>query len=180
MPKQTEIWKPVMGFENRYEVSNYGNVRAIFYGNHGAFKPGRILKPTTMPNGYLQVGLYRADMSYSRRSVHSLVLEAFKGLRPDGFVSRHMDGVRSNNTSDNLEWGTRAQNYDDSRRHGTNCEGERNGFSVLTDEQVIQIRKLRGEGMTYVALGKMFETHWSNTWLICKGRTWKTSLVNSP
>lgn len=181
-----EIWKPVFGWEGLYEVSSTGRVRALYAGNHGAFKPGRIVKPGRHSNGYVFVTLYRPTIPPepgrgtlhpgTHRSVHSLVLEAFKCPRPPGKVTRHKDGNRTNNTPGNLRWGTPKQNYDDSRKHQTNCEGERNGFAILTNEQVVQMRKVRAEtGMTYHALGEMFNTHWSNAYLIVKGKTWKNA-----
>lgn len=172
-----EIWKSVIGFEGLYEVSNLGQVRAMYDGNHGQHKPRRILKPCRTPNNYFIVSLYRPGTKQKgkKKSVHCIVLEAFKGPRPLGNCSRHKDGNRSNNTTRNLRWGTYKQNYDDSRKHQTNCEGERNGFSILTACQVREMRKLRKQGLTYHALGRRFKTHWSNASLIIRGRTWKNA-----
>lgn len=179
-----EIWKPVLNFEGLYEVSSLGRVRAMYCGNHGQYKPMRIIKPHAHLNRYLFVGLYRppnppesgrgTPHAAKMRSIHTLVLEAFKGPRPPKMVSRHLDGVRTHNTPENLEWGTKKQNYEDSRKHKTNCEGERNGYAILTAQQVVQMRVVRAEtGMPYHALGDMFNTHWSNAYLIVKGRTWR-------
>lgn len=58
--------------------------------------------------------------------VHELMLEAFKGPKPDpGMVGRHLDDVSVNNYLDNLEWGTRKQNAQDSIRNGTNYQMNR-------------------------------------------------------
>lgn len=174
MKLKEEIWKPVPSREGFYEVSNLGRVRAVFAGNGGQFKVNRLLKPWVLnKKRYLMVSLDAPGMERVSRSVHSLVLEAFVGPRPKGAVSRHLDGIRTNNTPSNLTWGTSRENYDDSRKHQTNCEGERNGFAVLTADKVVKIRNLRGTGMTYKSLSALFGTHWSNVWLICKGRTWR-------
>lgn len=175
MKKITEEWRPIKGYEGLYDVSNMGRVRALFYGNHGQFKPGRILKPNAHQNEYLFVGLYLPGTSQKAkaRSVHSLVLEAFHSPRPPRMVTRHLDGIRTHNNFKNLKWGTKKENYADSRAHKTNCQGERNGYSVLTEENVKAIKALRASGQTLKVIGSIFKTHWSNVWLICKGETWK-------
>ena len=40
MKKTTEIWKDVPGYENRYLISSFGNLKSIIYPNHHL-----ILKP---------------------------------------------------------------------------------------------------------------------------------------
>ena len=54
---------------------------------------------------------------------------------------RHMDGNPSNNTLSNLKYGTRSENEQDKKRHGTYHWGENNHRAKLTEEQVIEIRK---------------------------------------
>lgn len=54
------------------------------------------------------------------RKVHTLVLLAFKSDAPEGKPeARHLDGDFTHNHVDNLEWGSHAENYEDSVRHGT-------------------------------------------------------------
>lgn len=180
---KTETWKPVFGWEGLYDVSDCGRVRALYFGNHGQYKPGRIIKPSIHQNEYIFVTLFRPETRPVKgrgtphpgkaRSVHSLVLEAFKEPRPYGKVARHLDGVRTNNTPENLAWGTISENCDDAKRHGTFVIGEKNGFSILTENDVKEMRRLRRDGLTYVELGSRFKTHYSNVMLICKRRTWQ-------
>ena len=169
MNTNEEIWKSVVGWEGRYEVSNFGRVRCIVEGNHGQYPAGRIIKSHPHQNHYLGVMLYGPNRM---RSVHSLVLEAFKGPRPTGYVSRHLDGVRTHNTSDNLAWGTSAQNAQDAREHGTFVIGSKNGRSIIDESDVKSIRDLKNRGLTYKEIGDRFGTHFSNVWLIVKKRTW--------
>jgi HNH endonuclease/NUMOD4 motif len=178
MNESLEMWVAVPGYEGLYEVSDHGRVMALFSGNHGQFKPGRILKQTPAPNRYLVVGLYVPESvsgkaSCRHRTVHSIVLEAFKGPRPKGAVSRHLDGVRTNNTPENLEWGTSKENAQDAKRHGTFVDGERNGYAKLTDSNVLQIRSRRDAGESCQSIANDFNIHWSNVWLIGRRRTWR-------
>lgn len=105
-----EEWRPVLGFEGKYEVSNAGSVRSV--------ATGRPLRPwRTPPVGYQTVALRRNGLKYSRR-VHVLVLEAFICPRPDGAVACHNDGDHDNNYVDNLRWDTQQSNIRDIVRHG--------------------------------------------------------------
>lgn len=72
-------------------------------------------------------------------TVHSLVLEAFSGPRPEGQVARHLNGKITDNRSINLQWGTVAQNVNDARRHGT-CVYKLDRFKVA------EIRQKYAEG----------------------------------
>ena len=170
-----EIWRPVVGMERFYRVSNYGRLKATFEGNHGQFKPGRAINAWRQNNEYKMFRPWNPELKKfgKHKAVHAAVLEAFVGPRPPGAVSRHLDGDRTNNIVSNLAWGTCKQNYDDSRIHGTNCQGVRNGSSKLTEKDVIKIRRLRKTGLTYKEIGLRFNTHWSNVLMITKLKTWK-------
>lgn len=94
-----EIWKKVDGFPN-YSVSNLGRVRND--------KSGKQLKPYNML-GYTQVTLRHGGMSV-KHTIHRLVAKAFIP-NPEGKPQvNHIDGIRSNNCVDNLEWCTSHEN----------------------------------------------------------------------
>ncbi len=119
-----EEWRPVVGWEPYYEISSRGRVRAIprvCIRRNGSPMPiaERLLKPyRTPPMGYLAVKL-KADGRKVGYRIHVLVLEAFVGPRPEGFVACHADGDHDNNVPSNLRWDTQQGNIDDLRRHGT-------------------------------------------------------------
>lgn len=118
-PLPDEIWRPVpiTGYGSLYEVSNLGRVRRI--GNTP-------LTHDLNQKGYHTVRLCGVGERY-RVTVHSLVLKAFKGPRPEGMVSRHLDDDKDNNTDSNLEWGTQSENVADSVRNQTH----RNSAKVM-------------------------------------------------
>ena len=41
---EIELWKPIIGFEDRYEVSNHGNVRGFWYGGYKMKEHGYTLQ----------------------------------------------------------------------------------------------------------------------------------------
>ncbi len=113
----SERWKPVPGFEGRYEVSDHGRVRSLLRWRN---QPGpRLVRTHPNPDGYLSVGLYAPDGSRVTFRVHGLVLLAFVGKRPEGLVTRHLDGDQANNHVSNLAYGTSSENNLDKTRHGT-------------------------------------------------------------
>lgn len=115
-----ELWRPVVGFEDAYEVSNCGGVRSLdrvrrVAGGHERRVYGQPLKLYPRSQGhYLEVGLGRG----TRRYVHILVLEAFVGLRPPGLMGLHEDDDKLNNRVGNLRWGDRSDNQLDMVRNG--------------------------------------------------------------
>lgn len=146
-----EEWKPVVGYENEYEVSSLGRVRSldrtiIARGSRPftyAIK-GRIIKQCTSGK-YPLVTLSYVDGLYKRQRpvhVHKLVAEAFIGPRPDGTEVCHDDGVKSNNDVSNLRYDTHKNNEADKERHGTRARGETHSLSKLKKEDVREIRLL--------------------------------------
>lgn len=125
-----EIWKPVVGHSG-YEASDQGRVRSLLRGI-------RILRPGLASNGYWTVAL----RGRKTRTVHSLVLEAFVGPRPEGMEVRHLDGNRLNACLSNLRYGTRVENAADSDRHGTRARGSRYKSAKLDEAKAREIRRL--------------------------------------
>jgi hypothetical protein len=120
---ESEIWKPIPGYEGFYEVSSWGNgrslTRSVPYGRHpGMTYKGRPLKQF-MAGSYLA---FKLSVAGKRRSVytHHLVLLAFEGERPVGMREiRHLDGDKLNNDLSNLAYGTTSQNAADRKIHQT-------------------------------------------------------------
>jgi hypothetical protein len=113
-PKPEE-WRDVPGREG-YEVSSWGNMRS-WNASRGRRKEPRPMKPWIQKRGgYPAVKLGGGGQNVT---VHSMVMLAFVGPRPDGMDIRHLDGNPRNNHLANLCYGTRSENIYDSVRHGT-------------------------------------------------------------
>lgn len=114
-----ERWRPVVGYEGIYEVSDQGRVRSVSrLTSHGRQRAGTLLRALNTPKGYLVVNLSRSNR-ICQQLVHRLVLKAFCGEPPDGMEALHGDGDPSNNTLANLRWGTHSENQADQVAHGT-------------------------------------------------------------
>jgi hypothetical protein len=174
---ESEVWRPVVGYETLYEVSNLGQVRSLWFTNCKVCKPRRnplILTPfINQKTKYHSVTLVR-DGVHTTLCLHKLVLDAFVGPRPEGHVGGHRDGNGSNNRLTNLDWITYEENEADKRRHGRMMTGERNHQAKLTDEKVRRMRFLyaRDKTSTYI-LGPMFGVSPSVAWKIVTGQAWQ-------
>lgn len=138
-----EIWKDVVGFEGRYQVSNLGNVRSLRFRGHDKIA---LMKPTTNYAGYLVVGLGVGRKQYR---VHRLVLEAFVGPCPEGMEGCHNDSNRANPLLGNLRWDTPSGNAYDRRDYS----GDQNPNAKLSDDDigVIVARRKSGEMLKVIA-----------------------------
>ena len=105
-----EYWKPVVGYEGLYEVSNWGRVKSLKFGKE------RILKQS-IRHGYYIVSLWKNGKGKTY-SVHRLVAEAFID-NPDNLPCvNHKDENKQNNVVSNLEWCTHEYN----NTYGTRIE----------------------------------------------------------
>lgn len=126
----SERWLPVVGYEDRYVVSDHGRVwskeRMVRHGRGPGLRrhAGRMLKQGRKPAGYPVISAV-VDGKVRHLYVHRLVLEAFVGPCPEGHVARHLDDDKSNNNLRNLVWGTESQNAYDKVRNGNDHYAKR-------------------------------------------------------
>lgn len=118
-----EEWRPIPGFDVRYEVSNFGRVRTrrrinpyVDGRNRRVEEKVRALHPDT--RGYPSLTLTDNDGHRRPRSVHVLVAAAWIVPRPEGAEVCHNDGDKTNNRVENLRYDTRIENARDVVRHG--------------------------------------------------------------
>ena len=112
MSENIEIWKPVVGYEGLYEVSNLGNVRSLNY-NH-TNKP-KLLKQDLCKNNNLRVTLY--NRTKKRFLVHRIVAEAFMPNPYNKPEIDHINTIRTDNRVENLRWVTHTENMNNPITH---------------------------------------------------------------
>ena len=102
-----EEWKPVVGFESLYAVSNKGRVASLQY--HG--KMSFSIMTQTNNKGYLVVKIRNSKTGYSDHlKIHRLVAEAFIPNPDNKPQVDHVDTNPLNNNVENLRWVTILEN----------------------------------------------------------------------
>lgn len=134
-------WRPVDGFEDAYIVNDQGEI--ISLPRNG--KPGKTLKLNLMPNGYLMADLFK-NGEYTSVGVHRVVAKAFC---PNPLLKEqvnHLNGNRTDNRAENLQWVTAREN----ERHKHEVLGTGNSPHPtrrrLTAQQVRAIRSSKKSG----------------------------------
>jgi len=154
-PHEEELWRPVVGYEGVYEVSNIGRVRSL---TRVVLINGRNRTYPQHVPGILMAIYYREkrpcvhlrgrDKMHKYRRVYHLVLEAFVGPRPDGYVACHNDGDTTNSKVVNLRWDTQKANMQDMKAHGTHVRGSRSVGAKITELEAVKIREIYSDGGT--------------------------------
>jgi hypothetical protein len=109
-----EVWKDVEGYEGLYQVSNKGRVKSLERvvkrnGIHNEKRKERILSQTTNPGGYC-ICIFSKNNIKKYFSVSRLVAKEFIDNDMNFPVVNHLDGIKTNNRADNLEWTTYSGN----------------------------------------------------------------------
>lgn len=178
MEVSTEEWRPVLGYEGFYEVSDRGRVRSIDRKINVVEHSRRYRRKRRGCMLCFGASRGRPIVSLNRSGkrtffVHRLVLEAFVGHCPEGLECCHKDGDKTNNRRGNLRWDTKASNIADRERHGTTARGERGGMAKLTERDVREIRRRYAVGgVTKTALGLKYGVSGTNVTDVINRRTW--------
>lgn len=167
-----EEWRPVVGLEDSYEVSDQGRVRSLDrLDTVGRRVHGHVLTNARLATRYVRIRL-RSSAGHHEETVHQMVLRAFVGPRPDGAHACHNNGDTSDNRLVNLRWDTASANQMDKVRHGTMARGSRNGFAKLTEAQVRDIRSELAAGTGPTALSRRFGASRVHVQHIRRGLAW--------
>lgn len=128
-----EKWKRIKGFNN-YVISDNGRiVRKVFTAKNGVTFPEKELSLFMDKDGYLKILLRDENSKRINKMVHRLVAETFIPNPYNLPVVNHIDGNKSDNRVENLEWCTVSYNtqhaYDELGRIGKG--GKRKSISVI-------------------------------------------------
>ncbi|ABR91760.1 phage-related protein [Janthinobacterium sp. Marseille] len=180
----TEIWKMIPGYGDYYEASSLGRIRSIDRRVNGfsarGNRPVKIrrsehLISQSIRHGYPYVNLYW-DGKEKHEQVHTLVLLAFVGARPDGMQACHNNGIRKDNRPENLRWDTFKSNQEDIDAHGNRPKGGDVGTAKLSEEAALEI--LSGSIGPAAAVRK-FGIGRTQYYRIRNGKSWQHLNVNA-
>lgn len=128
-----EEWRDIEDYEGLYQVSNFGRIKRMrFINNMYNFPQERIMKKSLKTNGYEIVRLSKRGVK-TTFMVHRLVAKAFIDNPSDYLEINHIDGNKTNNSVENLEWCSRSQNE---------LHAWKNGLKKYTELMKINLNKL--------------------------------------
>lgn|SRR5574344_2142255 len=111
---EEEIWKDIPNYEGCYQISNLGRLKSLDRivknkCNSTRIQKGKIMKPIlNKRNGYVYYGLSKNGMKLYR--AHVLILNTFIAKPRDNMQVNHVNGIKTDNRLENLEWCTPSEN----------------------------------------------------------------------
>jgi len=169
MIEKYEIWIFVPAFADTLidvsghcEVSSLGRVRTN----------GRLRALSINKRGYSFVSLSSNGWTKTFK-VHRLVAMAFHGSPGMGMEVNHINAITTDNRSENLEWVSHKQNVDHAQSLGLYRAGESHNWSKLTEQDVIEIRKARSEGVKRRVVAEKYGMTEDGIKAITTRRVWK-------
>lgn len=163
-----EIWEEI--YNGDYKVSNFGRIKRNKSGVNTYI--GRILKPFRNPKGYPQIKLYGKTIV-----LHRLIARVFIGRCPKGKQVNHKNPDKFDadfSCAWNLEYVTPKQNMEHAVENNLmNRKGEKNGKSILTEKDVLNIRKMgSNKKYTLVNIAKEYNVSDRTIGSIMNKRIW--------
>jgi hypothetical protein len=168
-----EIFKDIIGYEGIYQISNLGNIKSLerLVNNHSNFKKRlkeKILKKNISKTGYYVVDL-KNNCNRKTLKVHRLIAIHFIENKLNKCFINHINGIKTDNRIENLEWCTIKENNFHAQKTGLkNDIGANNSRAKLLTQDVIFIRQSK---LKLKELSLMFNMNESG---ISKVRLYKT------
>lgn len=144
-----EIWRPLSGQNGDYSVSNLGRIRsneraAICFGGYKKMIPSKILKAHDTENGYKRI-----DIRGTKYLMHRAVAEAFVPGANADLIVNHINGNKSDNRAENLEWISQQENVIHAMQTGLRT-------LKLTEREIEKILEMRASGMLAKQIAEKF------------------------
>jgi len=176
---ENEVWEDIEEFKGVYQVSNLGRVKSLdkYVKNRSGIDStkivGKILSQKTSKFGYKSAGLC-VKQKVSWRLIHRLVAIAFLPNPLNLSDVNHVDGIKSNNFVENLEWLSKGDNQRHAYKLGLkNQDGTKNPKAKLNDEQVLEIRRTYKEGnLSQRKIGEIYNVSRALIGYIVRNQIW--------
>lgn len=167
-----DFYKEIPGYESAYLCSNTGKIKSL--------KTGKLLKPS-IKHGYERVVLYK-NGKYKTVSIHRVSAICFLENRENKKCVNHINGIRSDNRIENLEWCTHKENHNHAvsilktikiEKNLGVFNGEKNGNSVLKANDVLEIKRLFISGVSQSEIAIKYGVKGPTIHKIVRGKRWK-------
>jgi hypothetical protein len=150
----------IEGFEN-YMITKEGKVWSK--------KSNRFLKPSVTSNGYSLIKCVRNGKKINKY-VHRLMAETFLVNPENKLTVNHINGIKTDNRIENLEWATHSENVQHSFDNGMSKSKNRK----LTIKEVNEIReKYVPWKYTLQKLADEYGVDYKTIWFIINNQTYK-------
>jgi len=149
---------------DKYEVHKDGTIENT--------KTGRFLKPQNNGSGYLKVTL-TIEGKQIQKYVHRLVAEAYSDKPEWANQVNHIDGDKSNNDCQNLEWTNNSLNQIHAHKIGLKANGNQLWNGRFSKEDIKYIKDLKKEGKKQNWIAEHMNTTKSTISEIINGKRYK-------
>jgi hypothetical protein len=144
-----EIWKDAFSYEGLYKVSNFGRIKSVEkIITRSDFKTyfvkEYIFSKSLNTEGYASCCLVNHNGVKKTKNIHVIVAKTFIPNPENKPQVNHINGIKSDNRVENLEWCTRKENAQHAFKNGLLkiSKGESHGRHKLKEEKIIAIRRL--------------------------------------
>jgi hypothetical protein len=134
-----EVWKKIEGFE-KYEISNYGRLKVNLKFRKYRDYQSKMFNPCKDKDGYFTTSLSKNRNHYPKK-IHRLVAQSFLTNEYKHPVVNHINGIKTDNRVENLEWCTVKHNNIHAIKLGLSGQapGEKHHMSKIKESDVLEI-----------------------------------------